>query len=78
MVTMKSLGCTHYALASNKNFADNTKRVVIRVHKDDEFTYVVCSEQLSAELRNCNSSELCNKLTELGGLIIGEDLEVLL
>lgn len=77
MNTMKSIGATHYQLASHKNFADSSKRVIIRMHKDDAFAYVVCSEELSAQLRACNSSQISEKMKEISELIIGEELEVL-
>jgi hypothetical protein len=77
MNTMKSIGATHYEFASTKNFADSSKRVIIRMHKDDAFAYVACSEELSAQLRACNSSQISEKMKEIGELIIGEELEVL-
>ena len=77
MNTMESIGATHYELASAKNFDDSNKRVILRMHKDYTVAYVACSEELSAELRKCDKSELGNKMIELGRLIIGEELEVL-
>lgn len=77
MNTMKSIGVTHYELASAKNFADSSKRVIIRVRKDDANAYLACSEQLSAELRDCDSSQISEKMKEISQLIIGEELEVL-
>jgi len=74
---MKSIGVTHYELASAKNFYDNNKRVIIRVRKDDAHAYLACSEQLSAELRACDSSQISEKMKEISELIIGEELEVL-
>lgn len=78
MNTLTSIGATRYELASTKNFMNNNKKVIIRIHKDDSHAYLACSEELSAELRNCNSStELSHKLQNLGNLIIGIELEVL-
>jgi hypothetical protein len=77
MNTMKSIGVTHYELASAKNFTDSNKRVIIRVRKNDAHAYLACSEQLSAELRACNSSQISEKMKEISELIIGEELEVL-
>lgn len=78
MNTMKSIGVTHYELASTKNFMDTLRKVVIKVRKGDAHAHLTCSEQLSAELRACNSSEeLSQKMKEISELIIGEELEVL-
>lgn len=78
MNTLTSTGATHYELASTKNFANSSKKVIIRIHKNDSFAYLACSEELSADLRNCNSStELSHKLQNLRNLSIGIELEVL-
>ena len=77
MITIKSLGCTHYELASQKNFKDNNKKVMIRIHIEDSYAYIACSEQLSQDLRACNNSEeLNNKMSMIKNLIIGKELEV--
>lgn len=76
MITIKSLGCTHYELASTKNFIDSNKKVMIRIHKDESFAYLACSDELSAKLRNCDKSTLSQLMLSIANLIIGEELEV--
>jgi hypothetical protein len=78
VTTIESIGATHYTLASPKNFKDNTKKVIIRVYKDDTYAYLTCSDKLSEELRSCTTSEELNTMMlSIKDLIIGEELEVL-
>lgn len=77
MITIKSLGCTHYELASTKNFKDSNKRVVLLIHKDESYTHLVCSKELSDKLRSCkNESKFKNLLKRITNLPIGNGLEL--
>lgn len=76
MNTLKSIGATHYELASNKNFMNSNKKVMLRIHKDNSFAYLACSDELSAKLRNCDKSELSQLMSNIANLTIGKELEV--
>lgn len=75
MITMKSLGVTSYELASIKNFMDSNKKVVLLIYKDESYTHLVCSQELSDKLRSCkNESEFKNLLEIITNLPIGNGL----
>jgi hypothetical protein len=58
--TMKSLGCNEFRFISN-NLENEHKRVIVIAYREEEYTHLVCSEELSKKIRSRKQSVI-NKL----------------
>ena len=68
---MKSLGCTEFRFISN-NLENENKRVIVIAYRGEEYTHLVCSQELSEKIRSAKQSVM----KKLWTTAIGNGLEL--
>jgi hypothetical protein len=69
--TIKSLGCNEFRFIPN-NLENENKRVIVIAYREEEYTHLVCSLELSKKIRSGKQSVM----KKLWNTAIGNGLEL--